>query len=161
LLLPAVQPGSSIMPGKVNPVIAEALIQACAQVIGNDTAISLGGILGNFQLNTMLPLIARNLIEQIRLLSRASRVFSQKLLRGIEAQRESISAQLGRSLALAAALTPAIGYDRAAKIAQKAHATGKTILEIAKEEEVLPSEELVKLLDPQRLVAARDRSQSA
>ncbi|MDQ7006552.1 MAG: class II fumarate hydratase, partial [Acidobacteriota bacterium] len=112
LELPAVQPGSSIMPGKVNPVMAEALIQVCAQVIGNDAAITLGGLHGHFELNAMQPLIARNLLEQVRLLARAGRLFAEKLVSGLAACREAIEARVGRSLSLATALVPEIGYER-------------------------------------------------
>ncbi len=148
LILPAVQPGSSIMPGKVNPVIAEALIMACAQVIGNDSAITVGGLTGYFQLNTMLPLIARNLIQQIRYLTGGCTIFTDKLLRGLVADTERIKAGNERSLALVTGLVPVVGYDRAAEIAKEAHRTGKTIREVAREQKILPEEELDRLLDP-------------
>jgi len=148
LILPPVQPGSSIMPGKVNPVIAEALIMVCAQVIGNDAAITVGGLYGYFQLNTMLPLIARNLIQQIRYLAAGCITFTDKLLNGLEADRERIRDANERSLALVTGLVPAIGYDRAAEIAKEAHRTGRTIREVARELKVLPEAELDRLLDP-------------
>jgi fumarate hydratase class II len=148
LEIPAVQPGSSIMPGKVNPVIAESLIMACAQVVGNDTAISIGGLCGNFQLNTMLPLIGRNLLQQIGLLARGADMFTGKLLEGLRADRGRIESRNERSLSLATALAPVIGYDMAAEIAKAAHRTGRTVLEVAREKGVLPEEELVVLLDP-------------
>jgi fumarate hydratase class II len=150
LELPAVQPGSSIMPGKVNPVIAESLIMVCAQVIGNDAAISLGGLYGNFQLNTMLPLIARNLLEQVRLLAAAGDSFKVKLLDGLRADRERIEALKERSLALATSLAPVIGYDLAAEIAKEAHRTGRTVGEVARERKVAGEEELESLLDPRK-----------
>jgi fumarate hydratase class II len=150
LLIPPVQPGSSIMPGKVNPVIAESLIMVCAQVIGNDTTITLGGLYGNFQLNTMMPLIARNLLEQISLLTHASRMFASKLVDGIQADSERIESLNERSLSLATALAPRLGYDRAARIAMEAHATGKTIRDVALAQAVLPASELDRLLDPVR-----------
>jgi len=150
LVLPAVQPGSSIMPGKVNPVIAEALIQACVQIIGDDAAITAGGFLGHLELNTMQPLIARNLLEQIALLAAGARVFADKLVAGIEPDRDRIAALVDRSLSLATALAPRIGYDRAAEIAKRAAAEGKTVREIALEEQVLPADELDALLDPER-----------
>ena len=147
LEIPATQPGSSIMPGKVNPVIAESLIMVCAQVIGNDAAITLGGLSGNFELNVMLPLIARNLLEQIKLLANASENFSEKLVMGLEAQRASIEQKNEDSLSLATALAPIIGYEKAADIAKKAHETGKTVRQIALEADVLPADQLDKALD--------------
>jgi fumarate hydratase class II len=150
LELPAVQPGSSIMPGKVNPVIAESLIMVCAQVIGNDAAISLGGLSGNFQLNTMMPLISRNLLEQIRLLAAAVDSFQTRLLDGLRADRERIEALNERSLALATALAPVIGYDLAAEVAKEAHETGRTVGEVALEKRVAGKKELDRLLDPRR-----------
>jgi fumarate hydratase class II len=150
LILPPVQPGSSIMPGKVNPVIAEALIMVCAQVIGNDSAITIGGLYANFQLNTMLPLIARNLLQQISLLSGGCTIFTNKLLLGLVAEGARIEAANERSLALVTGLVPVIGYDRAAEIAKLAHANGRTIREVARELKVLPEEELGRLLDPGR-----------
>jgi hypothetical protein len=128
LEIPAVQPGSSIMPGKVNPVIAESLTMVCAQVIGNDTVITLGGPYGNFELNAMLPVIARNLLEQIGLLSNAGRIFADKLVAGLTANRERIAAMNEQSLSLATVLVPRIGYDAAAAIAQESYRTGKTPL---------------------------------
>jgi len=150
LILPPVQPGSSIMPGKVNPVIAESLIMACAQVIANDAAICIGGMYANFQLNTMLPLIARNLLQQIRYLARACGMFTDKLLAGLKADQARIESLNDQSLALATALAPVIGYDRAADIAKEAHRTGKTIRQVAREQHILSDEELDKLLDLKR-----------
>jgi len=150
LELPAVQPGSSIMPGKVNPVIAESLIMVCAQVIGNDTAITLGGLYGNFELNVMMPLIARNLLEQIQLLAAAATTFTDRLVMGLAAREDAIAARNERSMALATALAPAVGYDRAAKIAKMSHETGKTVRELAHEQQVLPQEELDRVLDLRR-----------
>ena len=144
--LPALQPGSSIMPGKVNPVIPEAVLQAAAQVAGNDTTIMLGGQGGNFELNTMLPVIAYNLLQSISLLAATSKVFAEKCIRGITANREVCESYIERSLALATGLVPHIGYDRAAAIAKKAHETGKTIREIASQEDILSEEVLNKLL---------------
>jgi fumarate hydratase class II len=148
LELPAVQPGSSIMPGKVNPVIAEALIQAAVQVIGNDTVITLSGAYGHFQLNAMQPLIARNLLEQIRLLANGATVFADKLVAGLEAKRERIAAMVDQSLSLATALAPHIGYERAAEIAKRAAAEGRTVHEVAVEERVMPEQQLRAVLDP-------------
>ncbi len=147
LRLPPVQPGSSIMPGKVNPVIAEALIMVSAQVIANDTAITFGGLYGNFELNVMLPLIARNLLEQIRLLANACNVFREKLLVGLEADRGYIESRNEQSLSLATSLAPLIGYDRAAEIAKQAYNTGRTVRELAVEQQLLPREQLEAALD--------------
>jgi fumarate hydratase class II len=151
LKLPAVQPGSSAMPGKVNPVIAESMIQAAVQVIGNDAAISAAGLYGNFQLNAMQPLIARNLLEQIGLLANSTAIFTDKLVSGIEPALERLAANAGMSLSLATALIPCIGYERAAEIAKRAEAEGRSVGEIAREEKLLPDEELDRLLDPRRL----------
>ena len=150
LEIPAVQPGSSIMPGKVNPVIAESLIMVCAQVIGNDGAITLGGLYGFFELNVMLPLIARNLLEQIQLLSNASVMFADRLVDGLQANREHIAARNEYSLSLATALAPVIGYDKAAEIAKESHRTGRTVRELCREQEILPEAELERVLDLRR-----------
>ena len=144
--LPALQPGSSIMPGKVNPVIAEAVIQSGAQVIGNDATVSAGGQGGVFELNLMLPVIAHNLLESIGLLASASRVFAEKCVSGITANRDTCQNYIERSLALVTGLVPKIGYDRAAAIAQKAHQTGKTIRQILTEERILTDDEVDALL---------------
>jgi len=150
LSIPAVQPGSSIMPGKVNPVIAEALIMVCAQVIGNDCAVTLGGLYSNFQLNTMMPLIARNVLEQMHLLATSTRIFADKLLDGVEANTAQIDRMNEQSLALATALAPAIGYDRAAELAKESARTGRTIRDLAQEKDVLPPRELQRVLDSHR-----------
>jgi fumarate hydratase class II len=147
LEVPAVQPGSSIMPGKVNPVIAEALIMAAAQVVGNDAAITAGGLLGNFQLNTMLPLIARNLLEEVNLLAGSVAMFTEKLLRNLEVDEERIASLNERSLALATALVPRLGYDRAAAVAKEAHRSGRTVREVVLAEGLVPEDELDSLLD--------------
>ena len=145
--IPALQPGSSMMPGKVNPVIPEAVIQVAAQVMGNDTTIMMGGQAGNFELNVMLPVMAYNLVQSINLLASAAHVFSEKCLAGITANNETCSAYIEKSLALSTALVPKIGYDQAAAIAKKAYETGKTIREVALKEKVLPEKELNALLD--------------
>ncbi|HUT55367.1 MAG TPA: class II fumarate hydratase [bacterium] len=147
LIIPPVQPGSSIMPGKVNPVIAESLIMAAAQAIANDAAITLAGLYGNFELNVMLPLIAKNLLEQISLLANASRNFADKLVAGLQADRARIADLNEKSLALATALAPVIGYDRAAEIAKQAYAAGKTVREVARDKKILPDDELDAILD--------------
>jgi len=134
--LPELQKGSSIMPGKVNPVIPEVVLQVAAQVIGNDTAITIGGMQGQFELNVRIPLIARNLLESLRLLSSTARVFAEKCVDGIEANRAGTKASAGATLAVAAALNGAIGYDKGTVIVQKATASGRPLREVALEEGV-------------------------
>jgi fumarate hydratase class II len=145
--IPSLQPGSSIMPGKVNPVIPEAVIQVAAQVMGNDTTITMGGQAGNFELNVMLPVIAYNLLQSISALASVTQVFNEKCISGISANRETCAAYIEKSLALVTALVPRIGYDKGAEIAKKAHATGKTIREVALAEKIVPEEELDRLLN--------------
>jgi len=151
LRLPAVQPGSSIMPGKVNPVMAEALIMVAAQVIGHDVAATLGGLGGHFELNLMMPLLAHNLLTAIEWLSNAVRAFTDRCIAGIEADETRCRETVERSLALATALAPVVGYDRAAEISKEAHRTGRTVREVAAEWHVLPPEELEAALDTHRL----------
>ena len=151
--LPETQPGSSIMPGKVNPVIPESLIQVCAQVIGNDTAVTLGGLSGNFELNVMMPLIAYNLLQSIRLLGNAVDNFSKKCIEGLESDQKHCEEMIEKSLALATALTPKIGYDEAAKIAKEAYQYRKTIRQVAKEKGLFSGEDLNRLLDPRSMIA--------
>ena len=151
LILPAVQPGSSIMPGKTNPVICEAMIQVCGQVIGNDTAITIGGQGGVFELNLMLPLIAHNLTNSIEILTNGTRVFTSKLIMGLQPNEEKCSGYIEGSLAMCTSLAPVIGYDKAAEIAYKAFESGKTVREITTEENVLNKEQLDKLLDPEMM----------
>jgi len=148
IVLPEVQPGSSIMPGKVNPVIAESLIQVCAQVIGNDAAITLGGLFGNFELNVMMPVMTHNLLQSISLLSAATSNFAQRCVVGIQADRQRCEEMVEKSLAMVTALAPRIGYDAAAQIAKEAYQTGKTVRDIALQRKVLPKEVLDKILDP-------------
>jgi fumarate hydratase, class II len=140
--LPSLQPGSSIMPGKVNPVIPEVVIQVAAQVIGNDAAITLGCQGGVFELNTMLPVIAYNLLQSISLLTSAASLFAGKCIDGISANTAKCASNIERSLALATYLVPLIGYDRAAEIAKEAHETGRTVREVALSRRVLSEEEL-------------------
>ena len=154
LLLPAVQPGSSIMPGKVNPVMAESLMQVCAQVVGNDTTITLSSMSGNFELNVMMPVMAHNLLQSIDLLANATDQFNERCLQGLEADRERCEGLIEESLAMCTALAPVIGYDQAAAIAKQAHETGRTVREVAIAEEVLPEEELKSLLDPRPMTEA-------
>ena len=151
IILPAVQPGSSIMPGKVNPVICESMIQVCAQVVGNDLAITLGGQGGVFELNLMLPLIAHNLLESIQILGNASKMFKDNLVDGLKADEKKCKDYIEGSLAMCTSLAPVIGYDKAAAIAHKAFETGKTVREIALEDQVLDEEKLTELLDPRSM----------
>lgn len=148
ILLPAIQPGSSIMPGKVNPVIGESVTQVAAQVIGNDAAITIGGQAGNFELNVMMPMMADNLLQSIRLLSRVCTVFVDKCISGIEADEERCGEIIEQSLAMCTSLAPIIGYDSAAAIAKEAYASGSTVREVAREKGVLSDEELDRVLDP-------------
>ncbi|MBI2486643.1 MAG: class II fumarate hydratase [Deltaproteobacteria bacterium] len=148
IIIPPVQPGSSIMPGKVNPVIAESVTQVAAQVIGNDAAITIGGQSGNFDLNVMMPVMAHNLLQSIMLLSNVSNVFMDKCIVGIKADRKRCEDMIEQSLAMCTVLAPIIGYDAAAKLAKEAYETGKTIRQVALEKKVLPEDELNKVLDP-------------
>ncbi len=148
ILLPELQPGSSIMPGKVNPVIPEAVIQAAAQVTGNDTAITIGGQWGNFELNVMMPMMAHNAINSLELTAGAARAFKELCVDGIEADEERCEGFIEGSLAMCTPLAKVIGYDRAAQIAKAAYQSGRTVREIAKEQGVLSDEELDKALDP-------------
>jgi len=136
LLLPELQKGSSIMPGKVNPVIPEVVLQVCAQVIGNDTAVTIGGMQGNFELNVRVPLIARNLLESIRLLAATTRIFAEKCVDGIEANEEGARHSAESTLAAATALNPYIGYDKGAEIVKEAAASGRMLREVAYEKGV-------------------------
>lgn len=146
--LPETQPGSSIMPGKVNPVMSEALIQVCIQVIGNDATITWAGANGNFDLNVMMPVLAHNILESIRLLSNAATVFSERCVAGITANVERCNELVEYSMAMVTSLAPIIGYDRAAEIAKESAKTGKTVRQICTEWKILPEEELRKALDP-------------
>jgi fumarate hydratase class II len=145
------------MPGKVNPVIPESLIQVCAQVIGNDSAITLGGLSGNFELNVMMPLIVHNLFQSIRLLANAVENFARRCIDGLEADRLRCEEMVDKSLALATALTPKIGYDEAARVARKAYEGRKTIRQVVEEEGLFTREELDLLLDPWSMVGPSKR----
>ncbi len=149
--LPALQPGSSIMPGKVNPVIPEAVTMVCAQVIGNDATITVGGQSGNFQLNVMLPVIAYNLVQSIEILANAARVLADKAVAGFTVREDNIQRALEANPILVTALNPVIGYELGAKIAKTAYAAQRPVLEVALEMTDLPEDELRRLLDPKRL----------
>ena len=151
IALPALQPGSSIMPGKVNPVIPEATAMVCAQVIGHDATITVAGQSGNFQLNVMLPVIAYNLLESIRLLANTARLLGSRAIAGFKVNPERLAEALERNPILVTALNPVIGYEKGAAIAKKAYAEGRPIREMAEKMTDLPREQLHKLLDPQEL----------
>ena len=151
LLLPELQPGSSIMPGKVNPVIPESVIQVAAQVIGNDTVVTLGAQWGVLDLNTMMPMMASNLLESIHILGTAAANFAEHCIVGLQANRERCAALIEQSQSMCTALAPEIGYDAAAQIAKESFASGKTVRQIAQERQVLPDERLNELLDPRRM----------
>jgi fumarate hydratase class II len=145
--IPDLQPGSSIMPGKVNPVIAEAVMQVAAQVVGNDAAVAFGGALGNFELNVMMPVMARNLLESIRILAAVSRVFDAKCIAGIEADAERCRFYAESSPAISAALNPYIGYDAVARVVKKAMAENKTLREVILEEGLMEKVDVDRALD--------------
>ncbi len=146
--LPATQPGSSIMPGKVNPVMCESAMMVCAQVIGADAAITWAGANGNFELNVMMPVMAHNLLCSIRLLGNVIEILADKCVSGIVANKERCQELIELSMAMVTSLAPKIGYDRAAEIAKESERTGKTVRELALEKKVLPEAELKAALDP-------------
>jgi fumarate hydratase class II len=150
ITLPAIQPGSSIMPGKVNPVICEAVIQVGAQVMGNHVAVTVGAQWGQLDLNTMLPLMARNLLESVQILAAASRAFADRALAGLVANEETCRAYVEISPSMATALNPLIGYDAAAEIAKRSFQSKRPVRELAGEMTKLSKEEIAKALDPRR-----------
>jgi fumarate hydratase class II len=152
LKLPATQPGSSIMPGKVNPVMCEMVMQVGAQVFGNDAVIAFAGASGNLELNTMMPVMAYNLLQSIELLGNASRIFARRCVAGLEADAARCRENLDRSLSVATALAPAIGYDKTAQIVKVASETGRSVMEVACEISGLDQAELGRLLDPGKQV---------
>ncbi|HLW74374.1 MAG TPA: lyase family protein, partial [Gammaproteobacteria bacterium] len=148
IALPALQPGSSIMPGKVNPVIPEATAMVAAQVMGNDVAITVAGQSGNFQLNVMLPVIAHNLLQSVELLANASRVLADSAIKGFKVNPERLQEALAKNPILITALNAVIGYEKGAAIAKKAYKEGRPILDVAKEMTDLSEARLKELLDP-------------
>src|SRR5438094_3584460 len=152
--MPATQPGSSIMPGKVNPVMCESMMMVCAQVFGNDAAVTWAGANGNFELNVMMPVMAHDILESIRLLGNAADAFAERCVRGIEANEERCRELVELSMAMVTSLAPKIGYDRAAEIAKESAKTGRTVREICLEKKVLPADELERALDPVRMTEA-------
>lgn len=151
ITLPSTQPGSSIMPGKINPVMCEMLMQVCAQVIGADATITWAGANGTFELNTMMPVLSYNILEAIRLLTNAVNTFRGRCVEGLIADKERCEALIEISMSMVTALTPLIGYDRAAEIAQESAESGRTIREICLDWKVLPEEELQRVLDPETM----------
>lgn len=151
IALPALQPGSSIMPGKVNPVIPESMAMICAQVIGNDATITVAGQAGNFQLNVMLPVIAYNLLQSIEILANGTRMMADKAIAGFSVNQHNIDAALGKNPILVTALNPVIGYELGAKIAKTAYAEGRAVLDVAEQMTDLSREELETLLSPEKL----------
>ena len=151
LQLPAVQPGSSIMPGKINPVMAEALILVAAQVVGHDAAVTQAGLGGYFEINLMMPLLAYDLLRSIEWLANGTRAFTDRCVVDIEANQERCREMVERSLALATALAPVVGYDRATEVAKEAYRSGLTVREVAEAWGILSSEELDRILNPRRM----------
>ena len=151
IALPALQPGSSIMPGKVNPVIPEAVTMVCAQVIGNDVTITIGGQSGNFQLNVMLPVIAYNLLQSITLLGSVASLLADKAIAGFTVNEARLADLVGRNPIMVTALNPVIGYEVGAKIAKRAYAEGRPVKDVAAEMTALSAEELERLLDPRAM----------
>jgi fumarate hydratase class II len=152
LKIPALQPGSSIMPGKVNPVIPEMMMQVSAQVIGNDNTITFSSSHGNFELNTMLPVMAHNLLESIQLLSTGTDVFEKKLIKDLEANTEKLEENIQRNSILATALVPEIGYDKAAEIAKEAMSNNKTIKDVLLEKQLLSEKQIDEIFDIEKLI---------
>ena len=153
--LPAIQPGSSIMPGKVNPVMCEVLMQVASQVIGNDATITWCGANGNFELNVMSPVLAHNILESVRLLANASSLFASRCVQGIVANKDRCEELVELSMAMVTALSPLIGYDRAAKIAQESAKTRRTVRQVCRDEHVLPPVQLDDALDPVKMCEPR------
>jgi fumarate hydratase class II len=151
LILPETQPGSSIMPGKVNPVIAESVTMICAQVMGNDTTVSIGGQSGNFELNVMMPVMMQNVLESIELLAHGMHNFDQRCIQGIEVDRERCEELIEKSMSMVTSLAPIIGYDKAAQIAKESFKTKTNVRQLCQEKEILPPDELERALDPRRM----------
>ncbi|MDB4808439.1 lyase family protein, partial [Verrucomicrobiales bacterium] len=151
--LPSTQPGSSIMPGKVNPVMCESLMQVAARVMGNDSSVTWAAANGNFELNVMMPVLADSLLESINLLANASLIFRERCVNGIEANEARCNELIEYSMSMVTSLAPIIGYDTAAKIAKQSVETGKTVRELCVEMEVMPPDELKAALDPATMTA--------
>jgi fumarate hydratase class II len=154
--IPATQPGSSIMPGKVNPVMSEMLTMVCARVMGNHTTVTIGGMNGNFELNVYLPVMADALLSSIDLLANGSATFAVRCVQGLEADVATCENSVERNLAICTSLAPVIGYDQAAAISKEAFKTGKTVREVALAQGVLSEEELARLLEPLAMTRPQD-----
>jgi fumarate hydratase class II len=154
LHVPDLQPGSSIMPGKVNPVMSEMLLMVCAQVVGHDATIAWGGAAGTFELNVMIPVMAASFLSSVSVLSNACHLFASRCIDGLVANEARATAFVEQSLAMATALNPRIGYDAAAAIAREAAATGKTVRQLCLEKQLVPPDELEQLLNPRRMTGA-------
>ncbi|MFL2630266.1 MAG: class II fumarate hydratase [Thermodesulfobacteriota bacterium] len=152
IILPSIQPGSSIMPGKVNPVLAESLTQVCAQVIGNDATVTVAGQSGNFELNVMMPIMAHNILESVEILASSTNTFSRECIEGIEADKIKCESFVEESLAMCTSLAPVLGYDVAASIAKKAFAQNKTVKQVVIEEKILDKKEAAKVLNPKTMI---------
>jgi fumarate hydratase class II len=153
IILPANEPGSSIMPGKVNPTQSEAVTQVVAQILGNDVTISFAGSQGNFELNVFKPVMIYNLLQSIQLLADVSRTFTDKCINGLQANIPRINQLLEQSLMLVTALTPKLGYDMAAKVAKEAHETNSTLKEIILKKGLLSEKEVEEALDPSKMIS--------
>ena len=164
IILPETQPGSSIMPGKVNPVIAESVCQVAAQVMGNDLTVLVGGQAGNFELNVMMPVMAHNVLESIRLLSASAENFTDRCISGIQADTVRTGEMIEKSLAMCTALAPELGYDEAAAIAKESFRTGRTVREVAADRGTVSPERLQAILDPHAMtepgIAARKTTET-
>jgi fumarate hydratase class II len=158
IVLPALQPGSSIMPGKVNPVACESALMACARVVGNDVTATLAGQAGAFELNTMMPLMAEALLESVGLLAGAARLLADKAVAGFTVNEARVAGLLERNPVLATALNPAVGYEAAARVAKRAASEGRTVKDVAAEATRLTPERLARLLDPAHLTEGGVRS---
>jgi fumarate hydratase class II len=152
LKIPALQPGSSIMPGKVNPVIPEMMMQVSAQVIGNDSTITFSAANGNFELNTMLPVMAHNILESISILTTATKTFTEKLVIGLEANTDKLDENIQKNSILVTALVPKLGYDIAAEVAKEAVATNSTIKNVLLNKALLSENEIDELLNIENLI---------
>jgi fumarate hydratase class II len=155
IILPELQPGSSIMPGKINPIIPEVVLQVAVQVIGNDAVITAAGFSGNFELNVMMPVMIRNILDSIQLLARSSGAFASKCISGIKANREKCWENIEKSLAMATPLAVKIGYDEAAKIATEAYKTGKTIRELVLDRRILSEEDVAEMLKIESMITTK------
>ena len=161
LSLPENEPGSSIMPGKVNPTQVEALTMVCAQIMGNDVTVGFAGSQGHFELNVFKPVIAYNVLQSLQILGHASKSFAINCIKGIEANEKNIKSALTKSLMLVTALAPKIGYDNAAKVAKRAHQNGTTLKEEALALNLISEHEFDKIVDPRRMISCRENFENS